>query len=528
MNVLLVDDDRFVIASLMKGIHWDELGFQNVFTAYNITDAKSIINENRIDLMLSDIDMPNGSGLDLLAWIRENQSKLTVIFLTNYADFYYAQKAISLRSFHYFLKPVEFHKLTAIIKDAVSQLTKQSNQQAKNCELFWHSFLYEEIAAASNSLSQYFNQHNLPYSVTDYFVPIMFDLFPYHFTPENQLYSCFSDHNEQNSYLKAAFEATFMEQLSPGDVFLEYNVNSGRYLAIFRLDTADVSPLFSMNCERFIETVSTQADCSVNCFIGNPSHIDSFRNNMKELKTMVANSLDCKNKVLLLSYYQPADDTYPCCDIETFVIYLQTGQYTALFDCCKQYLRHLSGCGCLHAASLNSFQIDVVQILYSFLHDRGILANKLFHDDTYHMLSANARNSVYDMELYLQYIIYLTRDYLEKTNSHKSVAKSMQDYVDQHYSEDINRSSLTDVFYLDPDYASKLFKKETGISFKNYIINKRIEVAKNMLSTTDLPINTVADNVGYGNYSYFTRLFKKVTDMTPIEYRNRMTKGVES
>ena len=69
MNVLLVDDDRFVIAALMKCIHWKELGFDQVFTAYNITEARTIIEQNTIDLLLSDIDMPNGSGLDLLSWI---------------------------------------------------------------------------------------------------------------------------------------------------------------------------------------------------------------------------------------------------------------------------------------------------------------------------------------------------------------------------------------------------------------------------------------------------------------------------
>lgn len=519
MNVLLVDDDRFVIASLMKGIHWEELGFDGVFTAQNITDAKTIIKQNSIDFLLSDIDMPNGNGLDLLAWIRDHHNEMPVIFLTNYADFYYAQKAISLKSFHYFLKPIEFDKLTSIIKEVTAQLMQQNNQQEKNCEIFWHAFLHDEIADM-NDLNQYFITHHLPYRDTDFFIPIMFDLFPYYFGADNQLCSHFSDRNEQNAYMKSVFEATFMEQLAPSDVFLIYNEVSARYLAIFRQDTEEFSPFFSMNCERFIETVSAQMQCNLNCFIGIPSRIASFRSGMRSLRTMLANSLDCNGKVLLLSCYQPAAESYPACNVETLDIYLQTGQYSAFIDYCGQYLHRLSSCQSLHAVSLNSFQIDVVQILYSFLRTKGILANKLFHDDTYHILSENAPNSVFDMKLYLHYIIHMTQDYLEKTTSDKSIAKSMQDYVDQHYAEDISRSSLTDIFYLDPDYASKLFKKETGISFKNYIIKKRIEVAKNLLSTTDLPINTVSDNVGYGNYSYFTRLFKKVTDMTPNEYRN--------
>ena len=520
MNVLLVDDDRFVVASLKKGIHWTELGFEHVFSAYNIAEARSIIEQNPVDLLLSDIDMPNGNGLDLLAWIRENHNEMQAIFLTNYADFYYAQKAISLKSFHYFLKPIELDKLTAIIKEFTAHFLQQSNQQTKNCELFWHAFLHDEIPDNADTLHKYLVQYSLPYGEADYFLPVMFDLFPYYLSCDNQLCSYFAKENEQNTYLKSTFEATFIDHISVGDVFLEYNESASRYLAIFRLHTPDASPLLSMNCERFIETVISQTQCSLNCFIGIPSHLGTFRQNMRGLRSMISNSLDCSGKVLLQSYYQSTMDIYPSCDIEALEIYLQTGQYPAFLDCCRQYLHRLSNCGNLHATSINSFHIDVVQVLYSFLRNKGILANKLFHDDTYHFLSRNARNSVYDMELYLQYIIHLTKDYLDKTISDKTIAKSMQDYVDLHYSEDISRNSLSDIFYLDPDYASKLFKKETGISFKNYIINKRIEVAKNLLRTTDLPINTVADNVGYGNYSYFTRLFKKVTDMTPIEYRN--------
>lgn len=520
MNVLLVDDDRFVIASLIKGIHWKELGFDQVFSAYNIMEARAIIEQNNIDLLLSDIDMPNGSGLDLLAWIRENKNEMQAIFLTNYADFYYAQKAISLKSFHYFLKPIELDKLTDIIKEFTAQFAQKNEQQSKNCELFWHTFLHDELPCSSDTLSEYFVQYDLPYKNTDYFLPVMFDLYSYSLSSENELCRCFSDQNEQNIYIKSTFEANFIDQLSNGDVFLEYNEISSRYLAIFKLSSTEISPLFAMNCERFIETVSTQMHCTLNCFIGIPSHLDSFRQNMKTLRMMISNSLDCNGKVILQSYFQTTTDIYPPCDIEILEIYLQTGQYQAFLDYCRQYLQRLSSCGNLHAISINSFYIDVVQILYSFLRDKGVLANKLFHGDTYHFLSRNAKNSVYDMNLYLHYMIRLTRNYLVKTSSDKSIAESMQDYVDQHYSEDISRNTLTDIFYLDPDYASKLFKKETGLSFKNYIINKRIEVAKNLLTTTDLPINTVADNVGYGNYSYFTRLFKKVTDMTPAEYRN--------
>lgn len=59
-----------------------------------------------------------------------------------------------------------------------------------------------------------------------------------------------------------------------------------------------------------------------------------------------------------------------------------------------------------------------------------------------------------------------------------SIALSIKEYVDQHYNEDIFRADLSNLFYIDAAYAVRLFKKEFGVSFKNYIIDKRIGVAK--------------------------------------------------
>lgn len=521
MNVLIVDDDRFVVASLTKGLNWSRLGFTNIYTAYNIIDAKRIIAEESVDLLLSDIDMPLGSGLELLTWIRDNHNDMPVIFLTNYADFNYAQKALALKSFHYFLKPIEYDKLTNIIQEATLQLSQHNIQLEKNCEVFWHSYLHGEIADTPEALQEYFSHMQLPYDTTDIFVPVFFHLFPYYLTADNRLNSRFASQNAQTNYLTTTFEAVFMDTLTAQDLFFEYNTSSTCYLAILRTNSGEISPFLTMNCEHFSKTVSSQMHCGLSCFIGVPSDFGNFGANFKQLRSMMANCLDCEHQTLLLSNYHPVSGSFSACNTSMLELYLENSQFASFLDYCHDYLHSLSAVGKLHAVSMNSFQIDVVQTLYVFLRNKGILANKLFHGDDYHTLSGNAKNSISDMELYLYYIICLTKNHLQATASSPSIAKSIQDYVDQHYAEDISRSSLTDIFYLDSDYASKLFKKETGISFKNYIIHRRIEAAKELLGTTDLPINTISDNVGYANYSYFTRLFKKVTDMTPIEYRNK-------
>ena len=76
MNALLVDDDRFVVAALEKKINWEQLTITEVLTAFNIRQAQKIIEKNSIDICVCDIEMPGGSGLDLLSWVRGGSGTL--------------------------------------------------------------------------------------------------------------------------------------------------------------------------------------------------------------------------------------------------------------------------------------------------------------------------------------------------------------------------------------------------------------------------------------------------------------------
>lgn len=86
-------------------------------------EAQEILEQNgQIAIMVCDIEMPNGSGLDLLKWVNGNYPHIVNIFLTCHADFRYAQEAVSLGSFEYLLKPVPFDELTKVIDKACEKV----------------------------------------------------------------------------------------------------------------------------------------------------------------------------------------------------------------------------------------------------------------------------------------------------------------------------------------------------------------------------------------------------------------------
>lgn len=516
MNFLIVDDDRFVIEALKNGLHWEKLGCEHLYTANNITEAKRILRNYRIHLLLSDIDMPNGSGLDLLAWVRENYNNIPAIFLTNYADFTYVQKALELKSFYYFLKPIEYEKLENIILDATKEFRNLSNINAKN---FWQSFIQNTTSVKSEEFQQFWQLSKENYRKDDFFLPVVFDLLPYSLNTKNQLKNHFADFEEQTEYLTKTFHAVFSDFQGAIAAFLMYNMEFCRYTAIFYSTEKTIPPALLMDCENFISVVHKQTSCTLNCFVGMPSDLKEFQGNFSNLCSMINNTVDINRQLVILGNYKSPSPSIEVFDAQLSALFLENRKYDAFLEYCYQYLRKLSKSNSLSKTSLTSFQIDVLNVLYAHLKHNSVLPNKLFQSESYHSLSRVSCRSVTEMQLYLKYMIYTAKDYLNTSNSGQSIAVLLKEYADSHYTEEIHTSDIADVFFIDSDYGSKLFKKEFGISFKNYIIQKRLETAKHLLLHTDLSINAISTSVGYENYSYFTRLFKKTMGITPIEYR---------
>ncbi|SFF20685.1 Response regulator receiver domain-containing protein [Paenibacillus algorifonticola] len=97
--------------------------------------------------------------------------------------------------------------------------------------------------------------------------------------------------------------------------------------------------------------------------------------------------------------------------------------------------------------------------------------------------------------------------------------KGILQYVDEHYREDLTISFLSEHFNVNANYISQLFRKEMGTTFTQYITALRMDYACRLLSETDLPINEVAEQSGYSDYFYFTRIFKRAKGTTPSSYR---------
>lgn len=117
--------------------------------------------------------------------------------------------------------------------------------------------------------------------------------------------------------------------------------------------------------------------------------------------------------------------------------------------------------------------------------------------------------------------IFITENF-EKINIE---CMKIKNYIDSHYSENITLDFLSNLTYVNKFHLVHLFTKEMGISPINYLINKRIDESKNLLSTTNYSIRDISSIVGFSNSSYFSQMFKKITGISPKDFRSNNSKN---
>lgn len=115
MNVLLVDDQELIVNSLKSGINWKNLGVEQVYAATNSYEAKFIIMNYAVDLLITDIEMPEENGIALAEWAQEYSREIIIVFLTSHPNFQYAKEGVRLHIFDYVLQPVRFSELEQLV-----------------------------------------------------------------------------------------------------------------------------------------------------------------------------------------------------------------------------------------------------------------------------------------------------------------------------------------------------------------------------------------------------------------------------
>ena len=130
--------------------------------------------------------------------------------------------------------------------------------------------------------------------------------------------------------------------------------------------------------------------------------------------------------------------------------------------------------------------------------------------------------SVHSLENMKKFIFWMfdrMEGYRYTDTPKSSIVKKIKSYVQEHLTEDMSRKDIANMICLSENYVSTIFSEETGETLPGYIARMRMEKAKEYLRNTDWVVSRISVEVGYTNFSYFSKVFKEHTGKTPNEYR---------
>ncbi|NOV04233.1 response regulator transcription factor [Paenibacillus planticolens] len=525
-HLLLVDDDIHSIDCVKSGINWGEYSIEEPQVSYNIRQAKEILKHGHIDIMVCDIEMPQGDGLELLEWINEQRLTVEVIFLTCHADFKYAQRAIHLGSHAFLLKPVPFNELIEAVVKAQDKIIKEretikyektyrlwKTHQPRLVESFWIDLLHQDISSNQDQLQRLLKEREIPYTMDTKFVPVLVSVQRWHKPLTNR------EQKIMEYALRNALEEVFIANSGIECQIVQERDGS---ILVF-IDGAEGSNFENEQlkkiCQMYIQSCNLYFYCDISCYIGVSSFIYEARAMVESLYQLEANNVNLDNRVFLLNEKEKRAVLVMLPDMNAWFEMLKLGSTKELMTEINYFFDGWMLTERLDPSLLHELYQDFMQMIHYTLRIRGLQAHQILSGSVAMKSMVTAIRTVTDLREWVITVIQFVRDHLDSLENSQSVIEKVKHYIDINLNHEISREDIAKQVFLNADYLNRIFKKETGLPISEYILQQRMKTAKELLIKTEIPISNVATSVGYSNLPYFSKMFKKVTQMSPQDFR---------
>ncbi len=469
--ILIVDDDRLVVEKLAKGIGWERIGIESVLTANNVRQAMKILEEAPVDILLSDIEMPQGSGLELLEWVRGRDLPVECVFLSSYAYFAYAQKAINLKSSNYLLQETW--------NGAWLERARQEgiyNPERRVCLHLLRIFPGVEQKTRDVTLN-----HFIVRNVTEEF-----------FEREESAGRLEAVVRRCDSEWFLIFEAGGMgESVSAYRQCLERTLSMRICIYIGR----DCPEAELHERRKYLEWIEQEV------VPGDDGLVRESEWVKKDVKALTAPWKEWEQEMV---------DADTVREVEKKVL---------------AFIRRLWEDHQVTVSVLERFRKEMMQMIYRYFDRQDLLIARVFDGREFDGYYEKSVMTLPDMEAFIRYIWDKAAGLCRLDNRQENVVERMKRYIEDHLKEDLSRKTLAGMVFLSEDYISKLFMSTTGTSIPSYVASCRMQKAQEYLRHSGMAVSRIAMEVGYSNFSYFSKTFRDYTGCTPGEYRSRIQKN---
>jgi two-component system response regulator YesN len=529
-RAIIVDDEELVCKGLRKYFDWSKHNIQILSDFPDGQKAYQFVQENPIDLLVTDVRMPHMDGITLAGHVKELYPDAKIIFVSGYDDVAYLKNALKVDAIDYILKSIDLNELEETVSRVVKIMDTENARKkelAEMEELLNQSFpllqerllltlIRDDIEDLGN-IREHIEFLNIPLDEDSRYCVLVLQLQRYYST-----FSGMTERERQLLSLKIQDECRRIGKEYGETICFKSRV--GEYVMIISLEEDEYEDKLLQISEKIQTHMKEYMDRLV--YIG----ISNMFTGLKNIKTAYENAANAISKRYLLDdKLQISIDKYET-DSEmkdyrekarkNLLECLSQGNTEKVTDVLNDLFGRIS-----QEFDHNEQQNLMIYLLLlptRIINDMKIKTENVYSDQRAIMEQFLCCKDFHEQCVLIQSLytqVATMMQSLSKTHSH-AIVDQVRRKIEERYKEQISISTLAEEVYLTPTYLCVLFKQTTGSTINEYLTMTRLEKAKQLLADSNIKLYDVCYEVGYLSPSYFSRLFKKYVGISPSEYRN--------
>ena len=512
-KVLVVDDEILVRQGIKHLLHWEQNGFQIVGEASNGKEALALIEELEPQIVLTDIVMPVMDGEELTRIIKTSWPEIEVIVLSSFSEFDYVRSTFQSGVSDYILKPhLETGRLLDVLRKTVQRMPFRGGmKRVENNTIPIHSVLVKMLSGYDAEVDPQLAAAQLPHS-TFYLLGTQ---------PDASREGGSSLAYPVLESLQALFPEMKAVPLTghsipgyPKMLLHVLNVNEADHLALpLKLSVLHPSSTAESGEVKWV--------------------LSSTFERLDQLVEIYQNQL---LKLLAYRFFLPVDATLmlselpdPCAAVTAFPLnpfmeQLRRLQLQEAFQDLRAYIRAQE---LAYTADVFEFKSFIGNVIFNVIHLLGRLNYevKSLDEAKYAYFKAidearHIREVVSLLEEFQTHVEQCVYPDKEGQGTHPNM-RLLLDYIATHYAEPISLTDMAKHFHFNPSYLSSFFASHHHEGFKEHLNRVRIDKAADLLRDGDASISDIGSMVGYADHSYFCKVFKRNTGLSPSQYRRQ-------
>jgi len=536
LKVFLVEDECVVREGIRDNIDWNSEGFIFCGEAADGELAYPLIQREKPDIIITDIRMPFMDGLELSQLIRNEMPQSRIIILSGYGEFAYAQKALKLGITEYILKPVSGAELLASVKAVAEKIKLERKEEKENASRYMREMkeeeadskrrMFDEIVSGALPVAKILERSKqLNTELSAPFFQIV--LFKYHLGADNETNYAedILDINESVNQICAHSDGiTFFDRAIEGNALI-INADSLEELTARREELiASIEAIFSkFNGLHYFGGIGKPVERLTLLS-------ESFENASRSFSLRFILGKNAFVDDEEMNYMRKAGGELAFSDIQLISeiklqkveAFLRSGNKRDIPFFTDEFLKSI---GENSLDSLLFRQYIVMDIYFTSVMVLKEIVNARELSQQFVMRPENLEAIATGKTKVKDYIISIFNTVIEKrdeqrNNNYLLMILRAKEYIAAHYADEgISLGSVAQYVNISPNYFSALFSRETGQSMVRYIIEYRMNKAKELLLRTNMLSSEIGAAVGYKDPHYFSFMFKKMQNCSPTQYR---------